>query len=342
MTFNLNNSRAARNVSGAVLVALSLMACAGTVPSVPTEPVGEVITLTPQPGRLILSGVQGQAGSLQRVVLKNLGSTSVRIDTLNFIGSNAADFTVESAPRLPLTLDAGGQAEIGVRLAARTSVSRQGDVLRATLQASGTGTVGTVALSALRAFGLEGDSEPTLARVVETLGFRVNVGTPPDPARPLELGTGSAPIGDEVRAPLFRRAGEGAVTLTPVARYSPDGATPFGFFTLAGSAAQRTVVGTVAAGQYQTLNPASTGAVTFNPGAQNFGVFIDPSAYAYPLTYTQDSLNTGQTAHAVRTYPMRDAAGQLVANSYLLCFEPSVNGDYQDVVFILENVRPAQ
>lgn len=336
MTFISNNVRGARNMSAAALVALSLMACAGTVPTTPNEPIGEVTTLTTQPGRLVLSGIQKQPGSVQTVALENLGSSAVRIDSLNFVGSNAADFTVVSAPALPLTLAAGGKVDISVRLAANASVSRLGDVLRATLQARGTGTMGDVAVSALRAYGLEGDNEPSLANIVDALGYTVDVG-----GKTLELGIDPDLIGAEVRAPLFRKAGSGAVTLTPVARYSPVGATPFGYFTLSGSAPQRTVAGTLAAGQYQTLNPVATGTQSFDPGAQSFGVFIDPAAYQYPLTYTQDSLNTGKTKHAVRVYPLRDASGQPVPNSYLLAFEPSVNGDYQDAVFVLQNVTPA-
>ena len=45
-------------------------------------------------------------------------------------------------------------------------------------------------------------------------------------------------------------------------------------------------------------------------------------------------------AHATRIYPVKDRAGQLVPNAYLVTFEDATNGDYQDYVFLLTNVRP--
>ena len=42
----------------------------------------------------------------------------------------------------------------------------------------------------------------------------------------------------------------------------------------------------------------------------------------------------------MRTYPLKNRAGQLVPNSYLVGFEEAANGDYQDFVFVLENVVP--
>ncbi|MFC3835181.1 MULTISPECIES: hypothetical protein [Deinococcus] len=303
----------------------------------PTPTPLPTVTVAAQPDSLVFSSVKGQVSAVQRVTLQNTSTKAVQVTALTVSGT---EFELVSPPALPFTLAVNQSLPVQVRLRATGAVG----VVKAALQTQGAAV--SVPLSGLRAVGLEGDAEPPLAQIVETLGFRVTVGTPPDPSKPLELGTGAAPIGDEIRAPLFVKAGTETVTLTPVARYSPDGATPFGYFTVSGTTATRKVTGTLVKGQYQTLNPAisggtSTTSVTFDPGTAAFGIYIDPGAYNYPLTYTQDALNTGRTAHAVRVYPMKDSAGVAVANTYLLCFEPSVNGDYQDVVFVIRNVKPA-
>lgn len=43
--------------------------------------------------------------------------------------------------------------------------------------------------------------------------------------------------------------------------------------------------------------------------------------------------------HRVRSYPVKDRQGQ-VNNKYLVAFEDATNGDYQDYIFILNNVIP--
>ena len=43
----------------------------------------------------------------------------------------------------------------------------------------------------------------------------------------------------------------------------------------------------------------------------------------------------------MRVYPAKNRSGQLLANTYLVTFEDASNGDYQDYVFRLSNVKPA-
>lgn len=332
-----NLRKVARQVSATTVLSLSLMACAEPGQTPPPPP-ADVVSLAAQPGTVVLSGVQNKESAPQKVTLVNSSAAAVQIDGLSFSGANPEAFRLDSPPRFPLTLAAGQSLDVLVKLAAGTTTSAIGDVLRATLQARGSGVTGEVALSALRAVGLEGESEPSLAQIVETLGYRLDVGT-----KALILGTDPTPRGQEVTAPLFRQAGPGQVTLRPVARYSPDGPSPFGLFTMSGSAPQPRTLGTLAPGTYQTLNPRLTdgaSGVSFE-STQKFGIYLAANSYAPQNTYSLDAINTGSTRHAVRVYPLRDSAGQPVANSYLLGFEPSLNGDYQDVVFILENVVPS-
>jgi hypothetical protein len=45
--------------------------------------------------------------------------------------------------------------------------------------------------------------------------------------------------------------------------------------------------------------------------------------------------------HRMKVYPLKNAAGVVVAGSYPVAVEEAGNGDYQDYVFILSNVAPA-
>ena len=61
------------------------------------------------------------------------------------------------------------------------------------------------------------------------------------------------------------------------------------------------------------------------------------------VNYTEDALNalqpTGVT-HRTRIYPMADREGNPIENSYLIAFEDASNGDYQDYMFVIDNVLP--
>jgi hypothetical protein len=108
------------------------------------------------------------------------------------------------------------------------------------------------------------------------------------------------------------------------------------------------------------LPPYKTGSTstTFDPGTAAFGIWAftnqrttggltsagvpAPSVGNGDYIYSEDSLNIDATHnHRVRVYPLKNRAGALVPNSFLLGWEEASNGDYQDYVFILKNVSPA-
>jgi hypothetical protein len=103
-------------------------------------------------------------------------------------------------------------------------------------------------------------------------------------------------------------------------------------------------------GEAQSLLPTISGSNTnpaeasFTPTG-NFGWNIDGEA-------SDDSLNTtdihtyGRSGHAVRFFPVHDSQGALIANTWLMVmdYENSTfdNSDFQDNVYIVTNMRPAQ
>jgi hypothetical protein len=199
-------------------------------------------------------------------------------------------------------------------------------------------------------------------QILTVLGYKLNVGLAQNNANPntgtvqqlpkVEAGT------DEIAAPLFRKAATGGnVTLLPVARFSPKGPMPFGWYPM-GSPTTHNMVATMASmADAQTSDKARmvlspiTGSTTFDPGAATFGIWVytDQMSQLYDTggtasngdySYSEDAPNSPSGVHRTKVYPLKDAAGTAVAGSYLIAVEEAGNGDYQDYVFVLSNVTP--
>ncbi|CAA9372727.1 MAG: hypothetical protein AVDCRST_MAG64-57, partial [uncultured Phycisphaerae bacterium] len=308
------------------------------------KPVGEPAPDTqeidaPNPKELVFSGVKGSTNlPTQSVSVKNSGRTALEISGASISGTNAGAFQLVNpgAKSVP----AGETATFEVRFApGSTTVGSLSAKLTIASNDADEANV-DVGLYGLSTNGEQGSNEPTLQDVVNTLGYPAKVH---DLAgNPLTFGTDGNLKGEEVSAPLFQKAGTGNVTIKPVARYSPDEILPFGYYKLPDGNVTENVVATIDLDQEQTLNPKVQpgGSSSFDPGTDKFGVFVDSKSFNRK-SYQQDGLNTGQVAHAVRVYPAKDRAGQPIANSYLVTFEDAANGDYQDYVFFVTNVKPS-
>ena len=282
---------------------------------------------------LVFSGVKGTTSAVQEVVVRNGGTSPLVLNAISATGPAAAQFQVTGAAQ---TLPAGGTATVQVRFTpGATTVGPQHAALSIASDDTATPVL-EVGLHGLAANGEQGSNEPPLAQVVDVLGRKINVG-----GTGLILGTGAAPIGDEVVAPLFVKAGTAPVTMKPVARYSPDELLPFGWYEPNSGEPVHHPIASIALDQEQTLNPAvaAGGASTFDPGSASFGFFVDSKSFGRK-SYTQDGINTN-IPHAVRTYPAKDRAGAAIPGTYLVTFEDAQNGDYQDYVFEVSGVRPA-
>ena len=320
----------------------------GTGSGTTYTPATYCVTLTVQQGapevgttpEVILSGVKGTVSAAKPVVISNTGTGALQISALTIAGTHAAAFRLQNPPALPFAVPAGQSVTLGIQFA--PSASQTGALSAALRIATNDADEATtsVGLYGLSAIGEQGDKEPPLDGIVKTVGYNINVG-----GTSLILSTGPAAIGDEVLAPLFRKAGAGPVTMKAVARYSPDDLLPFGYYINNNGTPALTRVGTVALKGEQTLYPALTAdsKTEFDPGSSaTFGFYTGATSYASQNTYTEDALNAaGPLDHAVRIYPLKNRAGVPVANSYLICFEPASNGDYQDYVFEVTNITPA-
>ncbi|MEP6747125.1 MAG: DUF1080 domain-containing protein [Bacteroidota bacterium] len=216
-------------------------------------------------------------------------------------------------------------------------------ISRATLQINNAAakTVATINLTGLSTKGLEGENEAPLSMVADALGYHINIGW-------TGLANHSKPElqGDELPFSIFHKTGKGKVEMIPVARYSPDFELPFGYYIHTATGPEKKQAGILAkAGKYpehQTLFPAiASGSSSFDPGNENFGFYATgPTHSAYSEDVWNMLLHPENAVRAVRTYPLKDLAGKLLKNEYLVCFEEAKNGDYNDYVFLVKNITP--
>jgi PKD repeat protein len=200
----------------------------------------------------------------------------------------------------------------------------------------------SIGLHALKKRGFEGSEEPTLHEIVQTLGIGIDVGWTSQTTN-----TNPDPLGEEVLVQQWIKAGPGSVKIKPVGRYSPAELLPFGWYTVKDEV-ELNQVGVLANGlaNAQTLNPPiASGSDNFDPEGEVFGIYVQSQRFGR-VNYTQDSLNLisgGEgpvVAHRARVYPMKNRQGDPIANSYFVTFEDASNGDYQDYIFVIENVVP--
>lgn len=298
---------------------------AGMTGSAGSAPVTEGFVITPS--ELVFGAVQQTDSELQTVAIKNVGSQAATLAsvTLDAAATGTSSFALVGPAVSNVQVAAGASQEVQVRFHPTAIALFKSRLLLET----GAGEPSNVALFGLGTKGLEGENEPYLKIVLDTLGYDIDVGGS------ALLSTTTPLVGSEVAAPLFKAAGAGMVEIVPVARYSPEEPIPYGYYTT-----EEVVVGTIANDQYQALNPTTDAGskLSFAPPAGNFGIFTTSKTHK---TYTEDSKNAANAVkHAVRTYPLKDRAGVAVANAYLVCFEEAANGDYQDYVFTLSNVTP--
>jgi hypothetical protein len=324
-----------------------------------------------------VTGVRGTATPVAATVVKlhNGGASAVQVKGIALGGANAALFQIANAPTFPATLAAGADLSVTVQMST-TSASLPPDPTdkdTGSVMLNGTLTASLDAGSAVASlYGLvlaRVNYEPTLGQILTTLGYKLNVGKAQNNWNPntsmdatmlpgVETGT------DEVAASHFMKAGAGMVSMALVARFSPVGPLPYGWYaTTTGCTSETggggcTLLATMSnVKDAQTSDkarmvkpPFGTGSTTFDPGSSPFGIWVysDQKTHKYDTgnvangdyDYSQDALNTPTKVHRFKSYPLKDAAGMAIPQTYLVAVEEAGNGDYQDYVFVLSNVTP--
>jgi chitodextrinase len=351
-TGNINNMFTINNATGAislvgVLNYLLLASYTLTVnvadngnPSQSTQTsvnVNVLPTLAPQidvsSNELIFDGVKNNVIGSKTVWIKNTGNSSLQIQSLVINGTNADKFDVITSP---FSLNPNDSSSIAVNFVPGGTVGALSANLQINSNAQNQASI-NVGLYGLSTNGLEGGNEPFLQNVVNTLGYGINVGW-----NGLADGTQTTFKGEEVPYQFFKKANTGSVGIIPVARYSPAEELPFGYYTRNGNQITTHQVGVLSAvsPNHQSLFPNIVlGNTQFDPGNAFFGIYNTSLTFGR-TNYSEDGRTTGSVTRRARVYPVKNRSGQLVVNTYLVCFEDATNGDYQDYMFLLSNVIP--
>ena len=303
-------------------------------------------TISADHSRLVYSDpVGGSTTSSQTVSLRNTGNAPLVIPAggVYLSGTAASQFHITSGPKVQTTVAPGSSVKVSVSFGA-TQLGPEGATLVVKSNATNGSTL-NVTLRGLGTKGLQGANEPSLQWILDTYQIPVKVGD----STPAEGTLDDPPRtpNDEVVAQMFRKAGTGSVTITPIAVFSGEAspALTLGYYARTGTTliAKKTLF-TVPSADVQTVNPRVSGVTSFDPGTTTFGLFSTWAAQNNRTVYSEDYRNTFIASghrRMFRVYPLKTAGGAVVANSYVIGNEEAFNHDYQDGVYIITNVKPA-
>lgn len=291
--------------------------------------------LRPSTRYLPLSQVRGLAPAMTELEIHNPGPEPVALD-LSLTGAHASLFRASLPEGSLTTLAPNAITRIAVHFEPTPETAP--DRYSAGLQI-GPLDLGTfVVLQGLALAAPEGKNEPSLQSIVEALGIPLDVG-----GDQLRHDTDAPTIGAGLAATTLVRASEGPIRITPVARFSPPGSIPLLWHS--SGETTRHPIATLAdssnkSDAHQCLFPPWTeGGPTafFDPGAGPFSLVAETGHGTIPLDPAHAAT---KVTHPARVFPVQTFLGAPVADAVLVGFEEARNGDYQDCLFLIENVRP--
>jgi hypothetical protein len=309
-------------------------------------------TIAVSPMKLYDNEVIGGGSGINRqfTITNTSAGSSLSVTGISLSGDSAALFVLGSLPSFPVSLApqeilqftvAFNPGYTGLKTATVTITSDDADQPTITVPLRGLGTA-----------GLGGSNEPSLQALLTLHEIPVTVGD--DDASTNVINRNSAQqrapiLGEEVSMQKFIKAGDGPVTIEPLAVFGPTNNNPIvgmGWYK-SGDNTTNTELFTVSNaptsnGQTVNVNPTST--LSFDPGVSSFGFYSRWPAFGNRHLYSEDNLNTFDDAipHHVRVYPYKTTAGTVVPFAYVVAFEEHIAGfDYQDLLFVVRNVTTA-
>ncbi|MCW1923326.1 DUF1080 domain-containing protein [Luteolibacter arcticus] len=288
--------------------------------------------LRPDKSLLSLSAVKDRLARSGTITVKNPLKHSLPAE-VSITGKDAGAFSATSGK---MELAPGESMEVTVNFRPTHGADRYSAGLRIGTPESGA----FVILQGIGLAAFEGKNEPSLQSVVHALGMPLDVG-----GAKLELDTKPDTIGESKDVPYFAKAGEGKVRITPLARFSPPGATPFGIVAKGSTAlveSGKLADSMAVPDAHQSLLPPLEGgasSVEIEAPAEGFAFYLNAHQY---VSFTDPGLPTeAKIARTARVYPASRIAGRDLKDAFVVGFEEAANGDYQDALFLLENVKPA-
>jgi hypothetical protein len=279
------------------------------------------------PLELFFSGVRGVAKSTESVTIRNNGDQSVAVNDLLIVGSQARTFTLTDRLSFPILLRPTQSLSVSIGFAPPADAEPGVHHGRLRIVRTGDDDGPPCDMSALVTKGTDPTNEPKVAQILDTLGYATDV----------DLG---AKASDELKSGLFQNAKPGSVGLYVVARYSQDEASSYGSYALEKGKLFTRPMGSIAKGHNHTLNPEldGEGQTSFDPGNNPFGIFVKLPKHTL---YSEPGRNGEGTRAVMRVFPLRSRGGAPVPDALLVVVDEDGDGDFQDYVFTLVNVKPA-
>jgi len=338
-------------------------AAAQAAPAIAIENLDKV----PFPDRLVFQRLNGSglpAHTTVRLRIKNTGGADLQVEPLEIGGRNPANFTLpNAADRGVFTIPAGGQRDIAVKFVTpdpegEGTVKGPRDAILLIRANDPNKPLTTIELAGFNMRRHQGEDEPNLQEIIDTFGYATNVVNPnegqalnPGPER---AGQCFVALGDEVISSNGRWA-----------RADPSKGVyvrQLAAFSGGSSVASINIVGTGggsiahADSHYQTFLPLSSRLDSNGqplPTEMTLGLRSNgtpaPGLTSFSVTIQgQSSLrcaNDPASRTGVRFWAARDRSGALIPNTYIvggdIVGNSATNYDYQDNVYLVTNIQPA-
>ena len=269
--------------------------------------------------------------------ISNTGTDPMTVTGLPITGP----WKLASTTTLPATVAPGGSLDVTLTFTATGGGLNTGSLTVQTDAGSGTSKV--VELAGFWQSVSEGGQEPDVNQIARTMGWKIAI--------PDNLDKNGAVVaqGDEVLSPYWRRADTAApVNVTQISGYHTwnNGAT-FRFVNTTGGVLTTFGMNPDSA---QSLLPWAPGSRTvvagksYSPTVTTFGFSVDSESSDDTRNNATPDHNNGCTdpcGHHVLFFPVKDRAGAVVPNAYLMGMDYSgINYDYNDNMYLVTNVTP--
>lgn len=282
----------------------------------------------------------------------NQDSSPLTVTSLQFTGQ----FGLAQSVALPRTIPANSFLDIQVRYNATTAGSPDANRHAGTLRIGSNDAnepTTTVTLGGVWSTQPQGNNEPPLDDVVAAFGYRTQI---INSGQTMARQGRVLPVGEEVLSPYWRRADETKpVTIRQLSASHGNIAASVSWYEI-NTTTLNTIFAHAIEDQQSILprlsgNLAAPAAGSFTPPAgQRFGFKVlaawsDDLRNVYadnctpPYTVQSDGRTCG---HYMRFWPLRDRNNVIRPNAYLMSMDIAVsNYDYQDNIYLVENIQPA-
>ena len=325
------------------------------VPPAPVAAAGKAVIAF----NAIDTGLSGSGPSRpQTLTITNTGTLPLIIGGIHIVNDpnsptqDAAAFNITNLSNIPGTVAVGQSVTLSVTFTASST-----GIHSALLQVQSNDPATPLLSIPLHGIGTPGQfgyNEPSLVQILRANAIPTIVGSGPNDSGGNNSYYPEVPDPSSQEVPMQRliKAGDGPVTITPLASF--DAASQpvlrFGYY-VPGDPTDLSELFTIGQGDAQTMNPTALGATNFDPGTAPFSLYavfpgVSTSNGQPDTHYSEDALNTLDPAdpRKFRFFPLENPDGSIVPNAYVVAAEDYNNPQYNsfvNFVGIIRNVAPA-